>query len=60
LNPNDQNDEAYPTNRVIVRDLNKDPPECVEIAQRCLISPPSLVGKRIRQMLKKNFFLNNK
>jgi len=49
LNPNDPSDEeAHPTNKVIVNDLTRDPPEQVESVRRCLITPPSLVGKRIR------------
>ncbi|RIA95047.1 asparaginase-domain-containing protein [Glomus cerebriforme] len=46
-NLDDQTDEEiYPTIKITVKDLNKN--EYVEINQRSLISPPSLVGKRIR------------
>ncbi|CAI2171130.1 13868_t:CDS:10 [Funneliformis geosporum] len=41
-------EETHPTNKVIVNDLTKDPPEQIETVRRCLITPPSLVGKRIR------------
>ena len=41
-------EETYPTNKVFAKDFTKDPPEDIEIVRRCLISPPSLVGKRIK------------
>lgn len=46
-NSEDQTEEeAYPTIKITVKDPNKE--DYVEISQRCLISPSSLVGKRIR------------
>jgi hypothetical protein len=49
LDPDDSDDEeTYPTNKVNIKDHNKEPPEDVEVTRRCLITPPSLVGKRIK------------
>ena len=49
LGPEDlTEEETYPTNKIYIKDCTKDPPELVEIVRRCLTSPPSLAGKRIK------------